>query len=136
MRESLKTLREGYLNFDKLYEFSAAIADDPATCAKKLNYLRERLGITEFALWTNIGGMPAADSMAAMRLIMTEIAPSVNNMEDKAKVRWTFIFYGFIYKNVISNTRDVFCVTPFEKVILRRPLLKQPKTQESYSLVK
>ena len=87
MRESLKTLREGYLNFDKLYEFSAAIADDPATCAKKLNNFRERLGITEFALWTNIGGMPAAESMAAMRLIMSEVAPTVNNMEDQAKIR-------------------------------------------------
>ncbi len=85
MRESLTTLREGYLNFDKLYEHGAAIADDPATCAAKLDDLRQRLGITEFGLWTNIGGMPPADSMAAMRLIMTEVAPRVNEMEAAAK---------------------------------------------------
>ena len=85
MRESLKTLKEGYLNFDRLYEHSAAIADDPAVCAEKLNNLRERLGITEFVLWTNIGGMPAIDSMAAMRLIMAEIAPRVNKMEAMAR---------------------------------------------------
>jgi alkanesulfonate monooxygenase SsuD/methylene tetrahydromethanopterin reductase-like flavin-dependent oxidoreductase (luciferase family) len=81
MQESRKTLEGGYLNFDKLYEHGAAIADDPATCAEKLNDLRERLGITEFVLWTNIGGMPAADSMAAMRLIMGDVAPRVNAME-------------------------------------------------------
>lgn len=85
MRESLTTLQEGYLNFDKLYEHGAAIADDPATCAEKLNHLRERLGITEFVLWTNIGGMPAEDSMAAMRLIMNEVAPMVNEMEAAAQ---------------------------------------------------
>ena len=71
-----RTLEGGYLNFDKLYENGAAIADDPATCAEKLNELRERLGITEFVLWTNIGGMPAAESKAAMELIMNEVAPA------------------------------------------------------------
>jgi alkanesulfonate monooxygenase SsuD/methylene tetrahydromethanopterin reductase-like flavin-dependent oxidoreductase (luciferase family) len=81
MSESKKTLDGGYLNFDKLYDNGAAIADDPATCAEKLNELRERLGITEFALWTNIGGMPAEESMAAMRLIMNDVAPCVNAME-------------------------------------------------------
>ncbi|MBT3535893.1 MAG: LLM class flavin-dependent oxidoreductase [Rhodospirillaceae bacterium] len=85
MRESLKTLREGFLSFDKLYEHGAAIADDPATCAEKLNSLRERLGITEFVLWTNIGGMAASDSMSAMRLIMNDIAPRVNEMEAASK---------------------------------------------------
>ena len=81
MSESKKTLDGGYLNFDKLYDNGAAIADDPATCAEKLNELRERLGITEFALWTNIGGMPSEESMSAMRLIMNDVAPRVNAME-------------------------------------------------------
>ncbi len=81
MRESRTTLAEGYLNFDKLYQHGAAIADDPATAADKLDRLRRRLGITEFVLWTNIGGMPAAASMAAMRLIMADVAPRVNQME-------------------------------------------------------
>ena len=87
MTESRKTLAGGYLNFDKLYEYGAAIADDPQTCADKLNMLRERLGITEFVLWTNIGGMPAEDSMAAMRLIMSDVAPRVNRMEADAKAK-------------------------------------------------
>ena len=81
MSEKRKTVEGGYLNFDKLYEHGAAIADDPATGADKLNELRERLGITEFVLWTNIGGMPAADSKAAMRLIMEQVAPRVQAME-------------------------------------------------------
>ncbi len=81
MEESRRTAAGGYLNFDKLYEHGAAIADDPATCAEKLNELRERLGITEFVLWTNIGGMPADASKAAMRLIMNGVAPRVNKME-------------------------------------------------------
>ena len=81
MRESDKTAAAGYLNFDKLYQNGAAIADDPATCADKLDRLRRRLGITEFVLWTNIGGMPAADSKAAMRLIMAEVAPRVAQLE-------------------------------------------------------
>lgn len=87
MSEARKTMAGGYLNFDKLYEHRAAIADDPATCAEKLNDLRERLGITEFVLWTNLGGMPPADSQHAMRLIMSEVAPRVNRMEAAAKTR-------------------------------------------------
>lgn len=81
MSESRRTAAGGYLNFDKLYEHGACIADDPATCAEKLNDLRERLGITEFVLWTNIGGMPAEESKKAMRLIMSDVAPRVNAME-------------------------------------------------------
>ena len=87
MSESKKTLDGGYLNFEKLYENGAAIADDPETCAKKLNQLRERLGITEFVLWTNIGGMPAEESKKAMHLIMDEVAPMVNQMEMKSSVK-------------------------------------------------
>ena len=79
--ECKKTLDGGYLNFDKLYDNGAAIADDPATCAEKLNELRELLGITEFALWTNIGGMPSEESMSALRLIMNDVAPRVNALE-------------------------------------------------------
>ena len=38
------------LNFNKLHQHGAAIADDPETCVSKLNNLHERLGITEFVL--------------------------------------------------------------------------------------
>jgi alkanesulfonate monooxygenase SsuD/methylene tetrahydromethanopterin reductase-like flavin-dependent oxidoreductase (luciferase family) len=78
MTESRKTLAGGYLNFDKLHEHGAAIADDPETCAAKLNNLRERLGITEFVLWFNIAGMPAEHSTRAMELAMNEVIPRVN----------------------------------------------------------
>lgn len=79
MTESRKTAAAGYLNFDKLHAHGAAIADDPATCAEKLNHLRERLGITEFVLWFNIGGMPAEDSTRAMELAMREVTPLVTS---------------------------------------------------------
>ena len=78
MTESRKTAAAGYLNFDKLHAHGAAIADDPETCADKLNTLRERLGITEFVLWFNIGGMPLEQSMGAMELAMNEVIPRVN----------------------------------------------------------
>ena len=48
---------------------------------EKLDKLRERLGITEFALWTNISGMPSEESMSAMRLIVKDVAPRVNAKE-------------------------------------------------------
>ncbi len=85
MAESKKTLAGGYLSFDKLHAHGAAIADDPAGCAASLNDLRERLGITEFVLWTNIGGMSAENSKKAMRLLMEEVAPLVNEREAAAQ---------------------------------------------------
>lgn len=48
---------------------------------ENLDKLRERLGITEFALWTIISGMPSEESMSAMRLIMKDVAPRVNAKE-------------------------------------------------------
>lgn len=82
MAESRKTLAGGYLNFENLHAYGAAIADDPQTCAEKLITLQERLGITEFVLWFNIGGMPAEQSMGAMELAMTEVIPRVNAAQD------------------------------------------------------
>ena len=77
MRESRKTLAEGYLSFEKLHEYGAAIADDPATCVAKLANLRDRLGITEFVLWFNIGGIPHDHAEAGMRLAMEQVIPTV-----------------------------------------------------------
>ena len=48
---------------------------------EKLAKLRERLGITELALLTNISGMPPEESMPAMRLIMNDVAPRMNAKE-------------------------------------------------------
>ena len=78
MRESRRTLKEGYLNFSKLYEFGAAIADDPETCATKLCELRDRLGITEFVLWMNIGGIAGSHAETAMRLAAEKVFPLVD----------------------------------------------------------
>ncbi len=78
MRESRRTLAEGYLNFSSLYKYGAAIADDPQTCAEKLCMLRDRLGITEFALWMNIGGISGKHAEGAMRLAAQEVFPLVD----------------------------------------------------------
>lgn len=83
MSEIGKTLAGGYLSFEKLHKYGAAIAGSPATCAEKLNELRERLGITEFTLWFNIGGMPAEHAMRAMRLTKHEVAPRVEALARK-----------------------------------------------------
>ena len=81
MSESKKTLEGGYLNFNKLHQHGAAIADDPETCVSKLNNLRDRLGITEFVLWFNIAGMPVEQSIRAMELAMREVIPRVNSAD-------------------------------------------------------
>jgi alkanesulfonate monooxygenase SsuD/methylene tetrahydromethanopterin reductase-like flavin-dependent oxidoreductase (luciferase family) len=81
MAESRKTLAGGYLAFDKLLQYNAAIAGSPDTCVEKLNTLLEQLGITEFVLWYNIGGMPLEQSMKAMKLMKAEVAPRVEALE-------------------------------------------------------
>ncbi|MCZ6629614.1 MAG: LLM class flavin-dependent oxidoreductase [SAR324 cluster bacterium] len=80
MSESRKTLAGGYLSFEMLHKYGAAIAGNPGTCVEKLNHLRERLGITEFVLWFNIGGMPVDNSVKAMALAKQEVAPHVEAM--------------------------------------------------------
>ena len=82
MSESRKTLAGGYLAFDKLLRYDAAIAGSPDTCVDRLTMLRERLGITEFVLWYNIGGMPLEHSLAAMKLMKSEVAPRVEATEE------------------------------------------------------
>ena len=84
MSESRKTLAGGYLAFDQLLAHNAAIAGSPQTCVEKLNLLRERLGITEFVLWYNIGGMPLEHTLQAMKLMKQEVAPGVEALEASA----------------------------------------------------
>ncbi len=84
MAEGRKTMAEGYLAFEKLLEHGAAIAGNPEECAERLSHMRDKLGITEFVLWTNIGGMSAENSRSAMRLIMERIAPLVDGAKPKA----------------------------------------------------
>ena len=77
LREGKKTRELGYLSFDKLHEFGACIADDPATCVTKLRDLKRRLGITEFVLWFNIGGIDQVHVRRAMRLAAERVLPHV-----------------------------------------------------------
>ena len=77
MTEGARTRDEGYLKFDKLYELGATICDDPDTCVQKLAEYRDRFGITDFALWSNIGGLPHEHSDACMRLTMEQVIAKV-----------------------------------------------------------
>jgi alkanesulfonate monooxygenase SsuD/methylene tetrahydromethanopterin reductase-like flavin-dependent oxidoreductase (luciferase family) len=77
MREGKRTREMGYLSFDKLVEYGACIADDPAGCIAKLKDLKRRFGVTEFALWLNIGGIDKAHVDRAMKLLADEVMPHV-----------------------------------------------------------
>ena len=77
MTEGLKTREMGYLNFEKLHEFGACIAGDPEECISRLRELRDRLGITEFALWSTLGGLPIEHVEASMRITMEKVIPYV-----------------------------------------------------------
>jgi alkanesulfonate monooxygenase SsuD/methylene tetrahydromethanopterin reductase-like flavin-dependent oxidoreductase (luciferase family) len=75
--EGPRTVALGYQTFEKIHRFGAAIAGDPATCIAQLSELRDRLGITEFCLWFNIGGIPAEHVERSMRLAAAKVLPFV-----------------------------------------------------------
>jgi alkanesulfonate monooxygenase SsuD/methylene tetrahydromethanopterin reductase-like flavin-dependent oxidoreductase (luciferase family) len=77
MSEGKKTREMGYLAFDKLHEYGACIADDPETCVRKLKDMKRRFGITEFALWFNIGGIAPEHVERAMKLTAEKVMPHV-----------------------------------------------------------
>jgi len=77
MREGKKTRELGYLSFDKLHQYGACIADDPATAVAKLQDMKRRFGITEFVFWFNIGGIAKAHVERAMRLAAEQVIPYV-----------------------------------------------------------
>ena len=77
MREGKKTRELGYLSFEKLHQYGACIADDPATCVAKLKDMKKRFGITEFVLWFNIGGIDKAHVERAMKLTAEKVMPHV-----------------------------------------------------------
>lgn len=83
MAEGKKTREMGYLSFEKLHQYGACIAAAPTRAAEQLNHLRERLGITEFVLWSSIGGLEAPAVEDCMRRTMTDVVPLVG----KAKAR-------------------------------------------------
>ena len=77
MEEGKRTRELGFLGFDKLHEYGAAIADDPETCIRKLKDLKARCGITEFGLWFNIGGIAPEHVERSMRLTAEKVMPYV-----------------------------------------------------------
>ncbi len=77
MREGRRTRELGYLGFDRLHEFGAAVVGDPDRCVALLSEMKERFGITEFTLWFNIGGIPAEIAERSMRLAMEKVVPRV-----------------------------------------------------------
>jgi alkanesulfonate monooxygenase SsuD/methylene tetrahydromethanopterin reductase-like flavin-dependent oxidoreductase (luciferase family) len=75
MAEGRRSREGGYLAFDKLAEFGACIVGDPAQCVDRLRELKERLGVTEFVLWSNLGGMPPVRAESSIRLAWEAIVP-------------------------------------------------------------
>ncbi len=75
--EGPKTVAMGYQTYERMHRHGAAIAGDPAECIAQLKRIKERLGITEFCLWFNMGGIPAEHVQASMRLAMEKVLPYV-----------------------------------------------------------
>ncbi|MBA3741384.1 LLM class flavin-dependent oxidoreductase [Sporichthya sp.] len=76
--EGKKTKEAGLLAFEHLHRHSAAIASDPAGCISKLQFMREKFGITEFILWFNIGGIDTELARESMRLTMDKVIPHIS----------------------------------------------------------
>jgi len=77
MKEGQRTRDMGYLKFDTLNKYHAAIADAPDNCIEILRDMKKRFGITEFALWFNIGGMDTKLTERSMRLAAEKVFPHV-----------------------------------------------------------
>ena len=77
MAEGKRTREMGYLSFDRLDQFGAIVADSPDGCIAKLREMKRRFGITEFVLWSSIGGIDPALAERSMRLAMERVIPQV-----------------------------------------------------------
>jgi len=77
MSEGHKAREGGYLEFDKVEQYGAAIVGDPAKCIDQLQELKERFGLTEIGLWSNIGGIPHEHVEQSMRLAIDKVIPYV-----------------------------------------------------------
>lgn len=75
--EGPKTVALGYQTHENMCRYGAAIAGDPATCIARLREIKQRLGITEFCLWFNMGGIPPELVERAMRMAMEQVLPYV-----------------------------------------------------------
>jgi alkanesulfonate monooxygenase SsuD/methylene tetrahydromethanopterin reductase-like flavin-dependent oxidoreductase (luciferase family) len=77
MAEGRRTREMGYLAFDRLVEHHAAIVGSPERCVDVLREMKERFGLTEIVLWSNIGGIDPRASERSMRLAMEKVIPKV-----------------------------------------------------------
>ncbi|MEZ5855370.1 MAG: LLM class flavin-dependent oxidoreductase [Hyphomicrobiaceae bacterium] len=73
MTEGTKTREMGYLAFEKLDQYRAAVVGDPAECIATLQEMKQRFGLTEFCLWYNIGGIAPEHVEASMRLTAEKV---------------------------------------------------------------
>ena len=77
MSEGAKTRELGYLAFEKLDQYRAAVVGDPDECVAVLKEMKERFGLTEFGLWYNIGGIAPEHVERSMRLTAEKVIPRV-----------------------------------------------------------
>ena len=77
MAEGQKTREMGYLAFDKLDQYRAAVVGDPAECIAVMKDMKQRFGLTEFCLWFNIGGIAPEHVERSMRLVAEKVMPHV-----------------------------------------------------------
>jgi len=77
MNEGQRTREMGFLTFDKLTQHRAAICGDPEMCIATLKEMKQRFGITEFALWFNLGGIAPEHCERSMRLAAEKVMPFV-----------------------------------------------------------
>jgi alkanesulfonate monooxygenase SsuD/methylene tetrahydromethanopterin reductase-like flavin-dependent oxidoreductase (luciferase family) len=75
MAEGRRSREMGYLAFDKLAEFGACVVGDPVECIERLQTMKDAFGVTEFVLWSNLGGMPPVRAESSIRLAWEKIVP-------------------------------------------------------------
>jgi hypothetical protein len=65
------------LSFDDLVEQSRVLVGDPGEVHEKLEYVRERLYLTDLAGNFALGGLTDAEARASMRRFIEQVAPKV-----------------------------------------------------------
>jgi alkanesulfonate monooxygenase SsuD/methylene tetrahydromethanopterin reductase-like flavin-dependent oxidoreductase (luciferase family) len=75
--EGPKTVALGFLNYRKMHEHGAVIAGSPETCIARLRELRDALGVTEFCLCFDMGGIPFDTVCKSMQLAAERVFPYV-----------------------------------------------------------
>ncbi|MFV0294800.1 MAG: hypothetical protein ACK5JT_01620, partial [Hyphomicrobiaceae bacterium] len=73
MTEGTRTREMGYLAFEKLDQYRAAVVGDTEECISVLKEMKARFGLTEFCLWYNIGGIAPEHVERSMRLTAEKV---------------------------------------------------------------